>query len=149
MANKVSLQEAYVHGVSTRSMDDLVQAMGGTGISRSQVSRLREEIDDRVDAFLTRPIEGEWRSPPGSNRWRHDGSPLDRRHLSQGPAGWPHRVRRRHHRGRREHPLSADCFAIACRAMDGRREVLGMATGPSEAETFWTELPRAISCAAA
>ena len=48
MANKVSLQEAYVHGVSTRSMDDLVQAMGGTGISRSQVSRLREEIDDRV-----------------------------------------------------------------------------------------------------
>ena len=54
------IQEAYVHGVSTRAMDDLVQAMGGTGISRSQVSRLCEEIDDRVDAFLTRPIEGEW-----------------------------------------------------------------------------------------
>ena len=48
------IQEAYVHGVSTRSMDDLVQAMGGTGISRSQVSRLCEEIDERVDAFLTR-----------------------------------------------------------------------------------------------
>ncbi|SHF98162.1 Transposase, Mutator family [Loktanella atrilutea] len=41
-------------------MDDLVQAMGGTGISKSQVSRLCEEIDERVDAFLTRPIEGEW-----------------------------------------------------------------------------------------
>lgn len=54
------IQEAYVHGVSTRAMDDLVQAMGGTGISKSQVSRLCEEIDDRVDAFLTRPIEGEW-----------------------------------------------------------------------------------------
>ena len=54
------IQEAYVHGVSTRSMDDLVQAMGGTGVSRSQVSRLCEDIDERVDAFLTRPIEGEW-----------------------------------------------------------------------------------------
>jgi len=54
------IQEAYVHGVSTRSMDDLVQAMGGTGISKSQVSRLCEEIDERVDAFLTRPIDGEW-----------------------------------------------------------------------------------------
>ncbi|RCW80722.1 mutator family transposase [Paracoccus lutimaris] len=42
------IQEAYVHGVSTRSMDDLVQAMGGTGISKSQVSRLCEEIDERV-----------------------------------------------------------------------------------------------------
>ena len=54
------IQEAYVHGVSTRSMDDLVQAMGGTGVSKSQMSRLCEEIDERVDAFLTRPIEGEW-----------------------------------------------------------------------------------------
>lgn len=54
------IQEACVHGVSTRSMDDLVQAMGGTGISKSQVSRLCEEIDERVDAFLTRPIDGEW-----------------------------------------------------------------------------------------
>jgi transposase-like protein len=50
------IQEACVHGVSTRAMDDLVQAMGGTGMSRSQVSRLCEEIDERVDAFLTRPI---------------------------------------------------------------------------------------------
>lgn len=53
-------QEAYVYGVSTRSMDNFVQAMGGTGISKSQVSLLCEEIDERVDAFLTRPIEGEW-----------------------------------------------------------------------------------------
>jgi transposase-like protein len=50
------IQEACVHGVSTRAMDDLVQAMGGTGMSRSQVSRLCEEIDERIDAFLTRPI---------------------------------------------------------------------------------------------
>ena len=41
------VQEAYVHGVSTRSVDDLVQAMGMSGISKSQVSRLCAEIDDR------------------------------------------------------------------------------------------------------
>ena len=54
------VQEAYVQGVSTRSVDDLVQAMGMTGISKSQVSRLCAEIDDKVKAFLARPIEGDW-----------------------------------------------------------------------------------------
>src|SRR3978361_2000966 len=54
------IQEAYIQGVSTRSVDDLVQAMGMTGISKSQVSRLCGEIDGRVQSFLTRPIEGEW-----------------------------------------------------------------------------------------
>ena len=54
------IQEAYVHGVSTRSVDDLIKAMGASGVSKSQVSRLVEEIDERVNAFLTRPIEGEW-----------------------------------------------------------------------------------------
>jgi hypothetical protein len=54
------VQEAYVHGVSTRSVDDLVKAMGMTGISKSQVSRLCEEIDHKVKAFLSRPIEGDW-----------------------------------------------------------------------------------------
>jgi putative transposase len=54
------IQEAYVHGVSTRSVDDLVKALGMTGISKSQVSRLCAEIDERVNAFLDRPIEGDW-----------------------------------------------------------------------------------------
>jgi putative transposase len=54
------IQEAYVHGVSTRSVDELVKAMGGTGVSKSQVSRLCTEIDERVNAFLGRPIEGSW-----------------------------------------------------------------------------------------
>jgi putative transposase len=53
-------QEAYVQGVSTRSVDDLVKAMGGSGVSKSQVSRLCEEIDARVKAFLDRPLEGDW-----------------------------------------------------------------------------------------
>src|SRR3984885_7709608 len=54
------VQEAYIQGVSTRSVDHLVQAMGMSGISKSQVSRLCAEIDDKVKTFLTRPLEGEW-----------------------------------------------------------------------------------------
>lgn len=54
------IQEAYIQGVSTRSVDDLVKAMGMSGISKSQVSRLCGEIDDKVKAFLSRPIEGDW-----------------------------------------------------------------------------------------
>jgi putative transposase len=54
------IQEAYIQGISTRSVDDLVKAMGMSGISKSQVSRLCEEIDVKVKAFLDRPIEGDW-----------------------------------------------------------------------------------------
>lgn len=54
------IQEAYIQGISTRSVDDLVKAMGMSGISKSQVSRLCEEIDGKVKAFLERPIEGDW-----------------------------------------------------------------------------------------
>ena len=52
------IQEAYVHGISTRSVDELVKALGMAGISKSQVSRLCAEIDERVRTFLERPIEG-------------------------------------------------------------------------------------------
>ena len=54
------VQEAYVQGISTRSVDELVKALGMSGISKSQVSRLCEEIDERVGAFLNRPLEGDW-----------------------------------------------------------------------------------------
>jgi transposase-like protein len=54
------VQEAYIQGISTRSVDDLVKAMGMSGISQSQVSRQCGEIDVRVKAFLDRPIEGDW-----------------------------------------------------------------------------------------
>ena len=57
------IQEAYIQGISTRSVDDLVKAMGMSGISKSQVSRLCEEIDERVKAFLDRPLEGDWPYP--------------------------------------------------------------------------------------
>lgn len=54
------IQEAYVQGNSTRSVDDLVKAMGMSGISKSRVSPLREEFDGKVKAFLNRPLEGDW-----------------------------------------------------------------------------------------
>ena len=54
------IQEAWIGGVSTRRVDDLVQAMGLTGISKSTVSKLCKEIDERVSAFLERPLSGDW-----------------------------------------------------------------------------------------
>ena len=111
------IQEAYIQGVSTRSVDDLVQAMGGTGVSKSQVSRLCEEIDARVKAFLERPLEGDWPF------W------LDATYV---------RVRRNH-----RIVSVAVIIAVGVNA-DGRREVLGMDIGPSEAETFWTEFLRKL-----
>ena len=54
------IQDAYVQGISTRSVDDLVKAMGMDGVSKSQVSRLCEELDAKVKAFLERPLEGDW-----------------------------------------------------------------------------------------
>src|SRR3546814_16605714 len=54
------IQEAWIGGVSTRRVDELVQAMGMTGISKSTVSKLCKDIDERVHAFLKRPLTGEW-----------------------------------------------------------------------------------------
>lgn len=72
------IQEAYVHGISTRSVDDLVKAMGAGGMSKSQVSRLCADIDERVNAFLTRPLEvasSQYRLPTPSMPLRaHPGS---------------------------------------------------------------------------
>ena len=54
------IQEAWISGVSTRRVDDLVQAMGLTGISKSTVSKLCKDIDERVGEFLNRPLTGDW-----------------------------------------------------------------------------------------
>ncbi len=113
------IQEAYIQGVSTRSVDDLVKAMGMSGISKSQVSRLCEEIDERVQAFLTRPIEGDW-----PYLW------IDATYVKVRQAGRVVSV--------------AVIVAVGANA-DGRREVLGMDVGPSEAETFWTEFLRKLA----
>ena len=113
------IQEAYVKGISTRSVDDLIKAMGGSGISKSQVSRLVEEIDERVDAFLARPIEGEW-----PYLW------IDATYLKVRDGG---RI-----------VSTAAIIAVGVNT-DGRREVLGVATGPSEAEVFWKGFLRSLA----
>ncbi len=113
------IQEAYIQGISTRSVDDLVKAMGMSGISKSQVSRLCEEIDERVHAFLDRPIEGTW-----PYLW------IDATYVKQRLAGRIVSV--------------AVIVAVGANA-DGRREVLGMTVGPSEAETFWTAFLRSLA----
>ena len=109
------VQEAYVQGVSTRSVDDLVQAMGMSGISKSQVSRLCAEIDDKVKAFLARPIEGDW---------------IDATYV---------KVRQN---GR---SVSVAVIVAVGVNSDGRCEVLGMDIGPSEGETFWTAFLRKLA----
>jgi putative transposase len=113
------IQEAYIHGISTRSVDDLVKAMGMEGISKSQVSRLCGEIDERVSAFLTRPIEGDW------------------------PYVW---LDATYVKARRDHQIVSVAVIVAVGVnTDGRREVLGMTTGHSEAEPFWVEFLRSLS----
>lgn len=113
------IQESYVHGVSTRSVDDLVKAMGAGGMSKSQVSRLCAEIDERLNAFLSRPLEGCW-----PYLW------LDATYLKVREGG---RIVSR-----------AVIIAVAVNE-DGKREVLGVATGPSDAETFWTEFLHSLA----
>jgi putative transposase len=113
------IQEAYIQGVSTRSVDDLVKAMGMSGISKSQVSRLCEEIDDKVKAFLDRPIEGEW------------------------PYLWIDATYLKVRRGGRIVSVAV-IIAVGVNT-DGRREVLGMEIGTSEAEPIWTEFLRKLT----
>ncbi len=113
------IQEAYIQGVSTRSVDELVRAMGMSGVSKSQVSRLCAEIDERVHAFLDRPLEGDW-----PYLW------IDATYVKCREAG---RI-----------VSKAVIIAVAVNT-EGVREVLGMAIGPSEAEPFWTAFLRSLT----
>jgi len=113
------IQEAYIHGISTRSVDDLVKALGMEGISKSQVSRLCGEIDERVQTFLARPIEGEW-----PYIW------LDATYV----------------KARRDHHIVSVAVIVAVGVNTaGRREALGMTVGHSEAEPFWVEFLRSLA----
>ncbi len=112
------IQEAWIQGVSTRKVDDLVQAMGMSGISKSQVSELCKGIDVRVNSFLERPIEGEW-----TYLW------LDATYLKV-----------------RENGRIVSVAAIIATGVntDGRREILGLGLGPSEAAIFWLGFLRGL-----
>jgi transposase-like protein len=113
------IQEAYIQGISTRSVDDLVKALGMDGISKSQVSRLCEELDERVHTFLDRPIEGDW-----PYLW------IDATYVKMRQNG---RI------------VSVAVIVAVGVNSDGRREVLGMDIGPSEAEPFWTAFLRKLT----
>ncbi len=112
------IQEAWIGGVSTRRVDDLVQAMGLSGISKSTVSKLCKDIDDRVHAFLDRPLVGDW-----PYLW------LDATYLKQ-----------------REGGRIVSVAAIIAVAVDseGKREIVGLHIGPSEAETFWATFLKSL-----
>jgi len=112
------VQEAYVQGVSTRRVDDLVQALGMNGISKSQVSRLCQELDGEVERFRTRRLEG-----PYPYVW------LDATYLKV--------------RENSRVVSMAVVIAIGVRAT-GEREVLGLDVGPSEDGAFWTAFLRGL-----
>jgi transposase-like protein len=112
------VQEAYVQGVSTRRVDELVRALGIDGVSKSQVSRLCQALDAEVERFRTRPLDG-----PYPYLW------LDATYL---------KVRRD---GRVV--SMAVVIAIAVRAT-GEREVLGLDVGPSEDGAFWLQFLRSL-----
>ena len=110
----------HVKGISTRKVDDLVQAMGMSGISKSQVSRLCQQIDERVTRFLERPLSGQW-----PYLWLY-ATYLKSRHK------YGHVVNR------------ALVVAVGVNA-EGRREVLGTACGPAETAAFWLEFLRSLA----
>ncbi len=107
------IQEAWIGGVSTRRVEDLVAAMGLDGISKSTVSKLCADIDERVHAFLDRPLTGEW-----PYLW------LDATYLKQRQGG---RI------------VSVAAIIAVAANTDGKREIVGLHIGPSEAEAFWGE----------
>src|SRR5215216_1020836 len=110
------IPEAWIAGVSTRRVDDLVQAMGMSGISKSSVSKLCKDIDERVNAFLKRPLAGEW-----PYLW------LDATYLKVREGG---RI------------VSVAVIVAVAVTIEGRREIVGLHIGPSEAEIFWTDFLR-------
>ncbi len=116
------IQEAYIQGISTRSVDDLVKSLGMSGVSKSQVSRLCGELDERVGAFLNRPIEGDW-----PYLW------IDATYVKTREAG---RI------------VSVAVIIAVGVNTEGQREVLGLKVGASERTgAFWTGVPRVASTA--
>ena len=113
------IQEAWIGGVSTRRVDEIAQAMGLSGISKSQVSKLCKEIDERVKAFLERPLEGDW-----PYLW------LDATYLKVREGG---RI------------VSVAAIIAVAANTEGRREIVGLGIGPSEAETFWADFLKRLT----
>ena len=114
------IQQAYVEGVSTRRVDDLIQALGCDGISSSQVSRICEQLDEVVDSFLGRPL---------------DGGPY--------PYVWLDGLTQKVREGGR---IVNVCVVVATGVnAEGQREILGMDVGASEDGAFWLAFLRSLT----
>ena len=112
------VMEAYANGVSTRKVDRLVEQLGIHGMSKDRVSGLCRELDERVDAFRNRPLEGEY-----PYVW------LDAKHL---------KIRDRGH-------VRSKALVVAYAVHEtGRREVIGIDIGETESEAFWLEFLRGL-----
>jgi transposase-like protein len=112
------VMEAYVNGVSTRKVDRLVEQLGIHGMSKDRVSALCQELDERVDAFRDRPLEGEY-----PYLW------LDAKQL---------KIRDRGH-------VRSKALVVAYAVHEtGRREVIGIDIGETETEAFWLEFLRGL-----
>ena len=112
------VQEAYVHGVSTRKVDDLVKALGLDGISKSEVSRICAELDPVVEAFRTRPLIGEH------------------------PYVW---LDATYHKVRMDGRVVSQATVVAIGVtLDGERQILGVDVGASEDRGFWTAFLRSL-----
>jgi putative transposase len=112
------VQEAYVHGVSTRKVDELVRVLGVDGMSKSEVSRICAELDTAVEAFRARPLTGEY------------------------PYVW---VDATYHKVRVDGRVTSQATVVAIGiSSDGERHVLGVDVGPSEDRAFWTAFLRSL-----
>jgi putative transposase len=112
------VQEAYVNGVSTRKVDRLVEALGLAGVSKDQVSRFCQGLDEQVTAFRERPLEVTY-----PYLW------LDAK-VEKVRAG-----------GRVEHRALVVAYGVD---QAGQREVIGLDVGAAETEAFWREFLRSL-----
>lgn len=113
------VQSAYVQGVSTRKVDDLLRALGLTGIDKSKVSRICKELDEVVEAFRNRPLEGKY-----PYLW------LDALYLKV----------------RQDHRIVSQALIVAIGVRGtGEREILGLTLGASEEFAFWVDFLRSLS----
>jgi putative transposase len=107
------VQEAYVNGVSTRKVDRLVEQMGLRGLSKDQVSRMCRGLDEQVQAFRERPLEGAY------------------------PYLWlDAKIEKVRERGGVRQKALVVAYAVH---ESGIREVIGLDVGEAETEAFWTE----------
>jgi transposase-like protein len=122
------VQEAYVHGVSTRKVDELMKALGLDGVSKSEVSRICGELDPLVEAFRTRALTTEY------------------------PYIW---VDATYHKVRVNGRVTSQATVVAVGAAaaarvaarvtsEGERQVLGIDVGPQEDRAFWTAFLRSL-----